>query len=749
MANVLAAVGAEAKRQWASSERGRPAQAAWLRWARLYSKPDTPLAEQALPQLCSPPVQRTIAQWPSYVKGGLPMDSTAEGDLLWEPTAAVKERTNLSHYLKWLVQERGLTFRSYADLWQWSVTDLEQFWETIWDYFGIAASRPYTSVLADRSMPGANWFAGAELNYAEHVFRNTNNERPAILYRTEEDRPRQVTWQELYRKTAAMAHYLRELGVQPSDRVAAYLPHIPETIVSFLACASLGAVWSSCSPDFGSPSVLDRFQQIEPRVLIAVDGYRWNGKVYDRLRAVDALQASLPTVEKTILVTIAADGAAVNLSDNTILWDDALHQSASGGELAFEQVPFSHPLWVLYSSGTTGLPKPIAQGHGGILLEHLKALAFHLDLKPEDRFFWYTSTGWMMWNFLVGGLLAGSTIILYNGSPSYPDMNILWQLAEDMDMSYFGTSAAFISACMKAGIQPCRNHDLTDLRAVGSTGSPLSSDGFRWVYENVHQDLALESVSGGTDLCTPFVGGCRLLPVHAGEIQCRYLGAKVEAFDEAGGRIIDQVGELVITEPMPSMPLFLWNDKNNQRYRASYFEMFPGVWRHGDWIKINRRGGCIIYGRSDSTIKRHGVRMGTSEIYQTVDKIAEIADSLVVDLEALGQESYMPLFVVLREGAVLDDALKQRIRSRIRKEISPRHVPDEIFAVEQVPRTLSGKKMEVPVRKILMGFALHNAANLDAMRNPESIPFFVELADVIQARSGSGQVGGTVTDSLD
>ncbi len=660
------------------------------------------------------------------------MESPTEATLLWEPSAAVKERTNLNHYMKWLEKERDLAFHSYDELWQWSVTDLEAFWESIWDYFQIEASQGYTRVLTERKMPGAEWFVGAELNYAQHVFRNMTDERPAIVHRAEDEELRDVTWQELYVKTAAMAQYLRELGVERGDRVVAYLSHIPETIISFLACASLGAVWSSCSPDFGSPSVLDRFQQIEPKVLIAVDGYRWNGKSYDRRTAVAELQAALPTLEKIILVTRVSDGSPVEGLEHTVLWDEALDASASATTLDFEQVPFSHPLWILYSSGTTGLPKPIVQGQGGILLEHLKALTFHLDLKPEDRFFWYTNTGWMMWNFLTSGLLTGCTLVLYDGSPSHPDMNVLWQLAEETGMTYFGTSAAYITACIKAGIEPGRDYDLTRLRAVGSTGSPLSGDGFRWIYENVHQDLALESVSGGTDLCTPFVGGCRILPVHVGEIQCSYLGAKVEAFNEAGESVIDQVGELVITEPMPSMPLFFWNDADGQRYRASYFEMFPGIWRHGDWIKFNQRGACVIYGRSDSTIKRHGVRMGTSEIYQTVDKIAEIADSLVVDLEALGQESYMPLFIVLREGAVLDDALKDRIRQRIRQEISPRHVPNDIFAIEEVPRTLSGKKMEVPVRKILMGFPLEQAANLDAMRNPESIQPFVDLARALQ-----------------
>ncbi len=660
------------------------------------------------------------------------MNTITAGTCLWEPGAAVKAKTNLCRYMKWLENERGLAFQSYPELWQWSVTDLEDFWTSIWDFFGVQASRGYSSVLAERKMPGADWFAGAELNYAEHVFRNMNAARPAMLYQAEDEQLVEVGWQELYDKTKAMACALKELGVKRGDRVVAYLPHIPETIIAFLACASLGAIWSSCSPDFGSPSVLDRFKQIEPQVLIAVDGYRWNGQIYDRRPVVAELQAALPTLQKTILVTLVSDGSQIDGLENTMLWDHALQAVAA--TLDFEQLPFDHPLWVLYSSGTTGLPKPIVQGQGGILLEHLKALSLHLDLTPEDRFFWYTSTGWMMWNFLAGGLLLGSTIILYNGSPSYPDMNVLWQLAQDTQMTYLGTSAAHISACIKAELEPGRHYDLQRLRAIGSTGSPLSVQGFSWIYEHVHPDLAVESLSGGTDLCTGFVGGCRIQPVHAGEIQGSCLGAKVQAFDVAGRSVVEQVGELVIAEPMPSMPLFFWNDPGDRRYKASYFEMFPGIWRHGDWIKFNRRGGCVIYGRSDSTINRHGVRMGTSEIYQAVEKIAGIVDSLVIDLEALGQESYMPLFVVMKEGVTLDQALKEEIKTRIRQDISPRHVPNEILAIEQVPRTLSGKKMEVPIRKILLGYPLQQAVTLDAMRNPESIQFFVDLAQEIQKR---------------
>ena len=659
------------------------------------------------------------------------MNEITEGSLLWEPSAEVIEQANLTRYMAWLKNNKGLDFQTYDQLWHWSVTDLAAFWGSLWDYFDIVASQTYETVLTDQTMPGAQWFAGAKLNYAENLFRHKNSKRPAMLYKAENEPLQEIGWSEIYDQTAKIVQALRALGVKRGDRVVAYLPNSPETIIAFLACASLGAIWSSCSPDFGGPSVLDRFKQIEPKVLIAVDGYRWGGETFDRQEVAAELQANLPTLEQTILVTAVSDGSDLKNLKDTVLWDDLL-DSTSVATLEFEQLPFDHPLWVLYSSGTTGLPKPIVQGQGGILMEHLKTIHLHLDLKTEDRFFWFTSTGWMMWNFLVGGLLNGTPIILYNGSPGYPDMNGLWRLAEETEMTYFGTGAAYVAACIKAEIEPNRDYDLSRIRGVGSTGSPLSVAGFQWVYENVNRDLALESFSGGTDLCTGFVGGCRLWPIYAGEIQGPALGAKILAFNEAGVPVIDEVGELVIAEPMPSMPLFFWNDPDNKRYKASYFEMFPGIWRHGDWIKINQRHGCIIYGRSDSTINRQGIRMGTSEIYQVVESLPEVMDSLVIDMELLGRESYLPLFVVLREGIVLDDDLKKNIKAKIRRDISPRHVPNDIFAVEQVPYTLSGKKMEVPIRKILLGQPVEKAANPGAMRNPETLQYFVDLAEQLK-----------------
>ena len=657
------------------------------------------------------------------------MSDVSEGTLLWEPSEEVKEEANLTEYMAWLDDQYGLSFRSYRELWEWSTSEIAQFWKSMWEYFEVEASEQPKEILAERSMPGAEWFSDARLNYAENVFAKMKDDAPAVLYQGEDGPLIEVGRDDLYRQTRALAQALRELGVQRGDRVVAYMPNVPETIVGLLATASLGAIWSSCSPDFGARSVLDRFRQIEPRVLLACDGYRYNGKLFNRLQVVRELQASLPTLEKTILVPVVNEGEGSAELRNTVPWEEALGEVDSSSPLTFEQVPFDEPLWVLYSSGTTGLPKPIVHGHGGIILEHAKETALHMDLKPSDCFYWYTSTGWMMWNYLVGGLLTGCTIVLYDGSPGYPDLYVQWKLAAEAGVTYFGTSAAFIHTCLQEGIAPNEKYDLSQIRAVGSTGSPLSPAGFEWVYENVNGDLALESFSGGTDLCTGFLGGVRTRPIYAGEIQHASLGASVKAFDEEGEPVIDEVGELVITEPMPSMPLFFWNDEGNRRYRRSYFQMFPGVWRHGDWIKINERGGCVIYGRSDATINRHGVRMGTSEIYQTVESLEDVVDSLAVDLEGLEGESYMPLFVVLREGAELDDDLRQRIRQALRQELSPRHVPDEIVAVDEIPYTLSGKKMELPVRHVLRGQPLEEAANPGAMRNPDAIDFFASFAE--------------------
>jgi acetoacetyl-CoA synthetase len=665
------------------------------------------------------------------------MSAIDEGAVLWEPSAAFQQQSELRRYMRWLAERKGLNFSSYAELWEWSVADIATFWASLWEFFAIKASAPYAAVLAPaaapHSMPGAQWFTGAQLNYVEHVFRNASAAHPALIFQSERQPAVEMSWAELERQVAAVAAALRAMGVQAGDRVVAYIPNIPQAVVAFLASASLGAIWSSCSPDFGSPSVIDRFSQIEPRVLFAVDGYQYSGKAFDRRPTITELQQALPTLEHTVLIPHLDPDASVDGLRDAVRWPELLTNDAP---LQYEQLSFSQPLWVLYSSGTTGLPKPIVQSQGGILLEHLKALSLHLDLKPGDRFFWFTTTGWMMWNFLVGGLLVGATILLYDGSPAYPDLDVLWQFAEQTGMSFFGTSAAYITSCMKAGIQPGRQHDLGRLTGMGSTGSPLPPEGFHWAYEQIKPDLWLASISGGTDLCTAFVGGCPLLPVYAGELQCRSLGANVQAFDEQGAPLIDQVGELVITEPMPSMPLYFWNDPDNQRYRESYFEVYPGIWRHGDWIKITRRDTAVIYGRSDSTINRMGVRMGTSEFYRVVESIPEVADSLVIDLEALGRESYMPLFVALQPGQELDEALIGRIKQTIRTALSPRHVPDAIFAIPEIPRTLSGKKLEVPIKKLFMGVPVERAANPDSMSNPHILRYFVELANARNAANG-------------
>jgi acetoacetyl-CoA synthetase len=675
-------------------------------------------------------------------------------EVLHRPSDAAVAAANLSRYM------RSVGFDSYDELWRWSVDDLEGFWASVWDFFDVPGTRGET-VLADRAMPGARWFPDAELNYVEQALR-WDDDRPAVVFRSECRPPETISHRELRRRVAAVAAGLRGLGVGRGDRVAAYAPNIPETLIGFLATASLGAVWSSCSPDFGVTAVLDRFRQIEPKVLLAADGYVYRGTVHDRRPEVDELARNLPSVEAVVTIAnlgremgglpfddLARSGGASTpiLRGNapqasTSVQNGSPAASGAGGggdvDLVVERVPFDHPLWVLYSSGTTGLPKALVHGHGGIVLEHLKALSLHHDLGRDDRFFWITSTGWMMWNLLVGGLLVGASVVLYDGSPAVssprgPDLGALWRMAEETGTTYFGASAAYVQSCMKAGIVPRAEADLSRLRGFGSTGAPLAPEGFRWVYDAVAPNLVLGSVSGGTDVCTAFVGSCPLLPVRAGEIQCRYLGAAVEAFGEDGHAVTDQVGELVVTEPMPSMPVFLWGDDGHVRYRAAYFDTYPGVWRHGDWIRITERGSCVIYGRSDATLNRGGVRVGTSELYRVVEGLDQVVDSLVVDTGGLGddgrnRDGRFWLFVVLADGERLDDEVRATITRRLRADLSPRHVPDEIVEVAAVPRTLNGKKLEVPVKRILLGQPWQSVVSPDGMANPESLPFFVDLA---------------------
>ena len=634
-----------------------------------------------------------------------------EPPIVWTPSPERIASATITRYREWLNETRGLEIEGYPDLWQWSVDELEGFWGSIWDFFEVQASEPYVRVLTTRGMPGAQWFPGARLSYAEHVFRGRDDSEVAIRHASELRPLGEWTWGELRARAGAVAAALRESGVVAGDRVAAYLPNIPETVAAFLGCASIGATWSSCAPEFGVRSVVDRFAQIEPKVLLAVDGYRYGGRDFDRAEAIAQLERELPTLERTFVLPYLAGGD----------WE------LPTAELEPEQLPFDHPLWVLYSSGTTGLPKAIVHGQGGILLEHLKKLRLHLDARAGDRLFWFTTTGWMMWNFLVGGLLSEASIVLFDGNPAHPDLGTLWDLSDAAGITTFGTSAGYIAACQKAGVEPKAGRDLSRLDSVGSTGSPLAPEGFDWVRNRLGEDVWLFSTSGGTDVCTAFVGGVPTLPVYRGELQARALGASVEAWSEDGRPLVGEVGELVITEPMPSMPLYLWGDEDGSRYRESYFSTFPGVWRHGDWIEITARGTAIITGRSDATINRGGVRMGTSELYRSVLALDEIVDALVVDVPA-GDGSRMTLFVVLRDGSTLDERLELEIRRRIREDCSPRHVPDEVVAAPEIPRTLSGKILEVPVKRLLMGAAADEVASRDSLANPAALDWFAQLA---------------------
>lgn len=625
---------------------------------------------------------------------------------LWTPSPERIERATLTRFAR----ERGLP-EDYGELWRWSVENLEEFWTAIWEFFDVQSSAPHERVLGSRDMPGAEWFPGARLNYAEHIFRDRDDDEVAIRHASESREPGEWTWRELREQTAAMAALLRENGVEKGDRVAAYMPNIPETIAAFFATASIGAIWSSAAPEFGARSVIDRFAQIEPKVLLAIDGYRYGGKDFDCSAKVEEIAAAMP---HTKVIRFGY------LDDSAWKGSEPIGRVAS---IAFEQVPFDHPLWVLYSSGTTGLPKAIVHSQGGILLEQLKKMNLHVDAQKGDRVFWFTTTGWMMWNFLVGVLLTEGSIVLFDGNPAG---EVLWDLAEQAGITTFGTSAAFIAASMKEGIEPAKGRDLSALQAVGSTGSPLSPEGFQWVYDQLGEHIWLFSTSGGTDVCSAFVGGVPTLPVYLGELQARSLGAAVESWSEEGKPLVGEVGELVITEPLPSMPVFFWGDPDGERYSESYFSMWPGVWRHGDWIEITERDTAIIYGRSDSTINRGGVRMGTSEIYRAVLALDEVADALVVDVPRDGAENWMPLFVVLSDGSELDEDLVKRIRARVREDCSPRHVPNDVIAIPEVPRTLSGKALEVPVKRVLMGDPPEKAASRESLANPAAFDWFVE-----------------------
>jgi acetoacetyl-CoA synthetase len=652
---------------------------------------------------------------------------------LWRPPADVLSRSRIGAYLAWLERERGLRFTSYDDLLAWSIEDLDGFWSSVWDHFGVRSSAKRGRALADERMPGARWFPHVRLNWAEHALRLTGrgDDDVVIVARSQTRDRSTLTVAELRNEVARVAAGLRALGVRPGDRVAGYLPNVPEAAIGLLATAAIGATWSSCAPEFGTRSVVDRWSQIEPRVLLAIDGYRYGERTVDRRDEVAAIRAALPSLEATVaLPYLDAERSAI---PHAMPWADlrARHEP-----LAFESVPFDHPLFVLYSSGTTGLPKPIVHGHGGILLEHLKIHALHHDLGPGDRFFWFSTTGWMMWNYLVSGLLVDSTIVLYDGSPAHPDLGALWRLAAEEGVTYFGTSAPFLMACRKDGLRPADVADLAGIRGIGSTGAPLPAEGFRYVHDAISATAHLQSVSGGTDVCTAFVGASPLVPVWEGELSCRHLGCAVEAFSPDGRPLVGEQGELVITRPMPSMPVGFWNDPDGSRYRAAYFEDFPDVWRHGDWITFTERGSCVISGRSDATLNRGGVRIGTAEFYAVVEAIPEVADALAVHLD--GDDDRLLLFLALRPGSALDDELRDRIRGELRATLSPRHVPDEILAVPVVPRTLTGKKLEVPVKRILTGTPADAAASRGSLADPTALDAFVALAEQRSARSMRG-----------
>jgi acetoacetyl-CoA synthetase len=655
------------------------------------------------------------------------VDRGAAPQVLWTPPHDALKRSRMGRYLDWLAAARGLRFKTYDDAWSWSVEEPGAFWRSVWDHFEVIAHSEPRADLADARMPGASWFPGATLNYAEHALRlpGRADGDAVVIGRSQTRPPIELTAAELRDQVARCRAGLRRLGVRRGDRVAAFLPNVPEAIVALLATASLGATWSSCAPEFGPRAVIDRFGQIEPKVLLAVDGYRYGDRAVDRVAELGEIRAALPTLEATVVLPYLDPSAAERI-EGAVSWNDLLAEAVP---LEFEAVGFDHPLYILYSSGTTGLPKPIVHGHGGILLEHLKALALHTDIGPADRFFWFTTTGWMMWNYLVSGLAVGSTVVTFDGNPAHPDLWPLWRMAEEVRATYFGASAPFLMACRKAGLEPGRELDLAALRGVGSTGAPLPAMGFEWVHQAVAHAVPIGSLSGGTDLCTGFLGPCPLVPVWAGEISGRMLGARVEAFDESGRPVIGREGELVITAPMPSMPVGLWGDADGSRLREAYFSTWPGVWRHGDWLTITERGSCVITGRSDATLKRGGVRIGTAEFYGVVEALPEVADSLVVHLEdEAGGPGELLLFVATRDGRPLDDSLRARIRDELRAELSPRHVPDEIIGVGAVPRTLSGKKLEVPVKRILLGLPAEQAASRDALADPASLEPFVALA---------------------
>ncbi len=653
----------------------------------------------------------------------------AEGELLWRPSVARREKSHLTHFVDWLGRERGLSFESYHALWLWSVQDLEAFWAAIWDYFRVRSSVPYTQVLGRREMPGAQWFPGARLNYAEHALAHERGGADALIYAREGAALARMGWPELAGRVRVLATRLRALGVRPGDRVVAVLPNSPEAVIAVLATTSIGAVWSCCGPDFGPTGVIERYGQLKPKVIFYVDGYQYGGRTFNRRAEMRQVLSQLDSIEHRVAVPNLPDSDRSALVPRTMLWEELFDgPPVAAADFRFEQVPFDHPLWILFSSGTTGLPKAIVHGHGGILLEHLKHLHFNYDVHAREPLFFFTTTGWMVWNFLLSSLLADVVPVLYDGNPAYPGPDALWRIIEESGANLFGTSPTYIAHQQKARVVPKDHFDLSRLESVTLAGSPVTAECMRWVYQNVKRDLWVASGSGGTDCCTGFLCGVSTLPVYAGEIQARALGCAAYAFNEQGEAVVDEVGELVFTEPMPSMPVQFWNDPGDTRYLESYFDRYEGVWRHGDFVRFNARGGAFVLGRSDATLNRYGIRIGTAEIYRSLSALAEIEDSIIVNLDLPDGGFFMPLFVKLHGDRVLDEALRERIRARLRTDYSPRHVPDKIYQIDAIPVTLTGKKLEVPVRRILMGTPADKAANRAALANPGALEFFMEFA---------------------
>jgi len=651
---------------------------------------------------------------------------STQAELLWQPSAERVENAHLTHYLRWL-RGRGHGFADYAALWAWSIEDQDAFWASLWDYFEVISSSGYERVLGARSMPGADWFPGARLNYAEHALRYERPGVDALLYSSERHGLKALSLTELGDTVRRLATRMRALGVVAGDRVVAYLPNSPEAVIAMLAAVSIGAIWASCSPDFGAQGVIDRFQQLAPTLAFGIDGYVYGRRRHDRRAELAAIVRALPSLRKVVLVRHLSPQDSLPPLPDVMAWEEAIGgPDVPRDQFRFERVPFAHPLWILFSSGTTGLPKPIVHSHGGMIIEQIKSLRLMMDVQPRERMFFYTTTGWMMWNFLVSALLIDAVPVLYDGNPTHPDPAALWAMVEESGASFFGASPSYVGLLQKAGVVPQERFNLSALKSVMLAGSPVTAEVTRWFYRNVKADVWAFAGSGGTDLCTGIVGGVVLQPLYAGEIQGRQLGIAAYAFDEAGRAVVDEVGELVITKPLPCMPVGFWNDPDGSRYREAYFDRFPGVWRHGDFFQVNERGGCFVLGRSDATLNRYGVRIGTAEVYRALTDVPQIEDSLIVNLDLSGGGFFMPLFVKLRDGLHLDDALRDEIRARMRSTYSARHVPDKIFQVDAIPYTLNGKKMEVPVRRILMGMSIDKAANRSAVANVESLDYFVK-----------------------